>query len=325
MLCRRVAERDEAAFDLLVARYQGRAYRLAWSMVRDAEDARDLSQEAFLRVYRTAGSFRGDARFSTWFYRVLVNLCLDHRRRGWWQRLVVRDAIGEDPERGVLERQAAPVVDPGDTLGREQLMTRAVGGGGSALPAATGGAAAARAGGTADQRDRRRAAVLGGDGAGSPAPGGECAAQDDGSGLTMHVDDRRRRISERRAGARRAGAGRRAPRGVRGLPPRRRREPRRARRAGPGPAGAAARGLGALPGRAAGEGGAAPAWVVDAAVAGAGGRRGGDHRPGAHASDSRPAPHAISPRSTRRCSARSCRCCSNTAWSSASICWRTST
>jgi RNA polymerase sigma-70 factor, ECF subfamily len=124
MLCRRVAERDEAAFDLLVARYQGRAYRLAWSMVRDAEDARDLSQEAFLRVYRTAGSFRGDARFSTWFYRVLVNLCLDHRRRGWWQRLVVRDAIGEDPERGVLERQAAPIIDPGDTLGREQLMTQ---------------------------------------------------------------------------------------------------------------------------------------------------------------------------------------------------------
>ena len=84
MLCRRVAERDEAAFDLLVARYQGRAYRLAWSMVRDAEDARDLSQEAFLRVYRTAQSFRGDARFSTWIYRVLVNSCYDmlrHRRR----------------------------------------------------------------------------------------------------------------------------------------------------------------------------------------------------------------------------------------------------
>lgn len=124
MLCRRVAERDEAAFDLLVARYQGRAYRLAWSMLRDAEDARDLSQEAFLRVYRTAGSFRGDARFSTWFYRVLVNLCLDHRRRGWWRRQVVRDAIGDDPERGVLERQAAPVVDPTDTLSQERLMTQ---------------------------------------------------------------------------------------------------------------------------------------------------------------------------------------------------------
>src|SRR5262245_2417693 len=120
MLCRRVAERDEAAFDLLVARYQGRAYRLAWSMVRDAEDARDLSQETFLRVYRTAESFRGDARFSTWFYRVLVNLCLDLRRRGWWRRLVVRDAAGD--ERSVLERQPASAIDPAEQLSQTQRM-----------------------------------------------------------------------------------------------------------------------------------------------------------------------------------------------------------
>ncbi|OLA98477.1 MAG: hypothetical protein AUH09_08675 [Candidatus Rokubacteria bacterium 13_2_20CM_70_12] len=50
VLCRRTAERDEAAFDALVARYQGRAYRLAWSIVRNAEDARDVSQEAFIEV-----------------------------------------------------------------------------------------------------------------------------------------------------------------------------------------------------------------------------------------------------------------------------------
>lgn len=121
-LCRRVAAGDEAAFDLLVARHQGRAYRLAWSLLRDAEDARDISQEAFLRVYRTAGTFRGDAKFSTWFYRILVNLCLDHRRRGrWWRRLVTgREGDADDP----LERQAAPAVDPADVLGQAQLMTR---------------------------------------------------------------------------------------------------------------------------------------------------------------------------------------------------------
>ena len=124
-LLARVAARDEAAFDVLVARHQGRAYRLAWSLLRDAEDARDLSQEAFLRVYRTAGSFRGEAKFSTWFYRILVNLCLDHRRRGrWWQRFSVRDE-GDDPERGgLLERQPAATADPADTLGHEQVMTR---------------------------------------------------------------------------------------------------------------------------------------------------------------------------------------------------------
>jgi RNA polymerase sigma-70 factor (ECF subfamily) len=124
-LCRRVAAGDEAAFEVLVARYQGRAYRLAWSLLRHAEDARDVSQEAFLRVYRTAASFRGDARFSTWFYRILVNLCLDHRRRGrWWHRLLMRPHDAGDPEGPPLERQPAPPSDPGETLGREQTLAR---------------------------------------------------------------------------------------------------------------------------------------------------------------------------------------------------------
>jgi RNA polymerase sigma-70 factor (ECF subfamily) len=122
-LCQRVAEHDEAAFDLLVARYQERAHRLAWSVTRNAEDARDLSQEAFIRLYQSAGSFGGRAKFSTWFYRILVNLCLDHRRknRGW--RLWVRDE--PDPESGesLLDRQPAPRADPVDALGRERAAS----------------------------------------------------------------------------------------------------------------------------------------------------------------------------------------------------------
>jgi RNA polymerase sigma-70 factor, ECF subfamily len=120
-LCRRVGARDEAAFELLVARYQGRAYRLAWSLLRNVEDARDVSQEAFLRVYRTAAAFRGDARFSTWFYRILVNLCLDHRRRGrWWRQWRVHDDGAAEP---VLERQPAPPRDPHDSLDRTRMVT----------------------------------------------------------------------------------------------------------------------------------------------------------------------------------------------------------
>jgi RNA polymerase sigma-70 factor (ECF subfamily) len=122
-LCQRVAERDEAAFDLLVARYQERAYRLAWSILRNGEDARDLSQEAFIRLYESAGRFGGRAKFSTWFYRILVNLCLDHRRknRGW--RLWVRDE--HDPASGdsLLDRQPAPVTDPVEALGRERTLS----------------------------------------------------------------------------------------------------------------------------------------------------------------------------------------------------------
>ncbi|PYM87464.1 MAG: RNA polymerase [Candidatus Rokuibacteriota bacterium] len=123
-LCRRIAARDDAAFDLLVARYQGRAYRLAWSLLRNAEDARDVSQDAFIRVWEAAERFRGDARFSTWFYRILVNRCLDHKRRGrWWTRLVARD---DDPaaDVSVVERQPAPGPDAGDQVSEAQTMAR---------------------------------------------------------------------------------------------------------------------------------------------------------------------------------------------------------
>ena len=123
-LCRRVADGDEAAFDLLVARYQERAYRLAWSILRDADEARDLSQEAFLRLHRSAQRFQGRSRFSTWFYRLLVNLCLDHRRRfRWWRRLAVSDPA-ETGDTRLVDRQPAPFVDPGDRIDREQAMTR---------------------------------------------------------------------------------------------------------------------------------------------------------------------------------------------------------
>jgi RNA polymerase sigma-70 factor (ECF subfamily) len=106
-LCERVARQDAAAFDVLVERYQQRAYRLAWSIVRDAEEARDISQEAFIRLYQVAGSFEGRAKFSTWFYRILVNLCLDHQRRHRWWHHVLGRADGDD-RAAALDRVAAP-------------------------------------------------------------------------------------------------------------------------------------------------------------------------------------------------------------------------
>ena len=123
-LCARVAARDEEAFNRLVERYQARAYRLAWSLLRHPEDARDVSQEAFLRVYQSAGRFRGDARFSTWFYRILVNVALDHRRRSrWWQRMVTHD-LDEKEETALVERLPAHESDPVERATDEQTATR---------------------------------------------------------------------------------------------------------------------------------------------------------------------------------------------------------
>ena len=125
-LCRDVANREPGAFDLLVERYQERAYRIAWSIVREREDAKDCAQEAFIRLHDAAGSFAGESKFSTWFYRILVNCCLDHRRRGrGWRRLLVwRDAEDEDKTDDLVERQPAPPDDPGERMDEEQTMSR---------------------------------------------------------------------------------------------------------------------------------------------------------------------------------------------------------
>jgi RNA polymerase sigma-70 factor (ECF subfamily) len=127
VLCRSVADREPGAFDLLVERYQERAYRIAWSILRDREEAKDCSQEAFLRLHESAGSFAGQSKFSTWFYRIVVNCCLDHqrRRRGWRRLLGWRDRRDEAPDApDPVEQAAAPFADPVEGLDRERRMSR---------------------------------------------------------------------------------------------------------------------------------------------------------------------------------------------------------
>lgn len=78
-LAARAARGDDRAFDVLMERYQARVYRLACRLTNDT-DAGDVVQDAFLQVYQHLNSFRGDARFSTWLYRVATNVCLMWRR-----------------------------------------------------------------------------------------------------------------------------------------------------------------------------------------------------------------------------------------------------
>lgn len=72
---------DQDAFEQLVRVYDQSVLRLAMNLLRSPEDARDVYQEAFLRVYRNLGNFRFDCSFHTWLYRIVANLCLDQMRR----------------------------------------------------------------------------------------------------------------------------------------------------------------------------------------------------------------------------------------------------
>jgi RNA polymerase sigma-70 factor (ECF subfamily) len=72
---------DQDAFERLVRQYDQNVLRLATNLLRSPEDAYDVYQEAFLRVYRNLDSFRFDCSFHTWLYRIVTNLCLDHLRK----------------------------------------------------------------------------------------------------------------------------------------------------------------------------------------------------------------------------------------------------
>jgi RNA polymerase sigma-70 factor (ECF subfamily) len=123
-LCRKIAERDGAAFELMVDRHQGRAYRLASSILGNEADARDVSQDAFIRLYESAGQFDGRSRFSTWFYRILVNLCIDHQRKNrWWKRMAPLASPGDDPDQRAFDPPSSEA-GPDDEAMLKQSISR---------------------------------------------------------------------------------------------------------------------------------------------------------------------------------------------------------
>jgi RNA polymerase sigma-70 factor (ECF subfamily) len=100
---------DERAFETLVRRYQGRAIGIARSLVPGEEDARDLAQEAFLRVFRNLERFDFQHPFPTWLHRIVTNLAIDHLRK---RRLVTRAGSSDDDGEAEIdvvdEHQPAP-------------------------------------------------------------------------------------------------------------------------------------------------------------------------------------------------------------------------
>jgi RNA polymerase sigma-70 factor (ECF subfamily) len=126
----RAAQRgDMAAFEELVARHRDRIYARAYSMMRNEEEAVDLSQEAWVKGWQRLRQFQGESSFGTWMTRVVINLCLDQLRKHKRQRTESIEAMSE--ESGGVERQM-PVVTVNPTAGLErgelrQRIDRALG------------------------------------------------------------------------------------------------------------------------------------------------------------------------------------------------------
>lgn len=132
---------DHEAFERLVRSYDRSVLRLAMNLLRSPEDAYDIYQEAFLRVFRNLNSFRFDCSFSTWLYRIVTNLCLDQLRKkkvrrteptvveteeGTVDRLdsVAEQRASGDPQRALLSRELRGKIDEvlSSLTARERLV-----------------------------------------------------------------------------------------------------------------------------------------------------------------------------------------------------------
>ncbi len=100
-LIRAAQSGDQDAFEHLVRNYDQSVLRLAMNLLRSPEDAYDVYQEAFLRVFRSLHTFRFDCNFNTWLYRIVTNLCLDHLRK---KKVRKTESTVVDTEEGPLDR-----------------------------------------------------------------------------------------------------------------------------------------------------------------------------------------------------------------------------
>jgi RNA polymerase sigma-70 factor (ECF subfamily) len=123
----RAAQRgDQDAFEQLVRAYDQSVLRLATNLLRSPEDARDVYQEAFLRVFRSLGNFRFDCSFHTWLYRIVTNICLDQLRK---RKVRKEESAVMETADGALDRmesfeEDAPDANPERHMWNRQLRER---------------------------------------------------------------------------------------------------------------------------------------------------------------------------------------------------------
>ena len=113
---------DVATFQELVSRYHQKVYMVILGLLRNPDDAMEVSQETFFRAYRKISSFQGGSSFYTWLYRIAVNISIDHQRRQKRSPLDFRESMDQ-----VLEEQNEVAKDPfsdvHDRELREKLVT----------------------------------------------------------------------------------------------------------------------------------------------------------------------------------------------------------
>lgn len=120
-LIRAAQNGDSRAFEELVRLYDQSVLRLALNLLRSPEDANDIYQEAFLRVYKNLHTFRFDCSFHTWLYRIVTNLCLDALRK---RKVRKEEGTVVETREGILDRMDTLEEERADGNPQRRLLSR---------------------------------------------------------------------------------------------------------------------------------------------------------------------------------------------------------
>jgi RNA polymerase sigma-70 factor (ECF subfamily) len=119
LLIRRLQEHDEKAFEEVVRLYQNKVYNLVYRMMGNREEAEDVAQEVFVTVFKSVDSFRGEAKFSTWLYRIAANHCKNRMKYLGRRSYKATGELDEAAERELQNAQPSamkPHVDGPDAV-----------------------------------------------------------------------------------------------------------------------------------------------------------------------------------------------------------------
>lgn len=116
-LAHKAVKGDIEAFEQLVEIYQKKVYNIALKMIGNNEDAYELAQEAFIRMFKGISSFRGDCKFSTWVHKITVNVCLDEIKKR--KRIITYEVSSQNDEALQNIRDESPTLEE-QTLEKER-------------------------------------------------------------------------------------------------------------------------------------------------------------------------------------------------------------
>ena len=120
-LVRRAQNGDVAAFETLIEDYQKRIFSIAYRMIQHQEDAADLTQEVIVKIFKNLDKFKGDAKFSTWVYRIATNTCLDEIKKARRHTIYSLDKEIETEEGSIAAQLPDTAPTPEEAAERKDL------------------------------------------------------------------------------------------------------------------------------------------------------------------------------------------------------------